>query len=158
MVKEKPIKGIWQFEGKHRFLSNFYPAQVCYEEQWYPAVEHAYQAAKTLDKDIRLAIAGLEKAGDAKRYGNGHKVQLREDWETIKLHLMYGLVMQKFIRHRELATMLLSTGDSYLEEGNYWRDTYWGVCNGVGYNHLGLILMDVRHHVRVFYRDRLLFQ
>lgn len=29
-------------------------------------------------------------------------------------------------------------------EENSWRDTYWGVCKGVGENHLGKILMKIR--------------
>ncbi len=30
------------------------------------------------------------------------------------------------------------------EETNTWHDTYWGVCNGVGKNMLGIQLMRVR--------------
>jgi hypothetical protein len=40
--------------------------------------------------------------------------------------------------------MLLLTGDEELIEGNFWGDVFWGVCNGVGKNHLGKILMEVR--------------
>lgn len=33
-------------------------------------------------------------------------------------------------------------------EGNQWHDTFWGVCNGVGQNNLGQILMNVRGILR----------
>jgi predicted NAD-dependent protein-ADP-ribosyltransferase YbiA (DUF1768 family) len=41
-----------------------------------------------------------------------------------------------------------ATGDRKLVEGNYWHDTFWGVCNGVGENYLGEILMHVRQELR----------
>ena len=31
-----------------------------------------------------------------------------------------------------------------LIEGNWWKDTYWGVCDGKGQNKLGELLMKVR--------------
>jgi predicted NAD-dependent protein-ADP-ribosyltransferase YbiA (DUF1768 family) len=43
---------------------------------------------------------------------------------------------------------LLETGDAELVEGNWWDDTFWGVCNGVGQNNLGKILMDTRRELR----------
>ena len=40
-------------------------------------------------------------------------------------------------------------GEEYLEEGNTWHDTYWGVCNGKGKNKLGKILMQVREELKL---------
>jgi len=37
------------FSGDYRWLSNFYPVDIEFESEHYPSVEHAYQAAKTLD-------------------------------------------------------------------------------------------------------------
>ena len=75
------------------------------------------------------------------------KVKLREDWEQVKLLVMEDLVRQKFSKD-PLKDRLLSTGSEYLEETNWWKDTYWGVCNGVGENILGQILMRVRDSLR----------
>uniref|UniRef100_UPI00345E83CD NADAR domain-containing protein n=1 Tax=uncultured Duncaniella sp. TaxID=2768039 RepID=UPI00345E83CD len=47
-----------------------------------------------------------------------------------------------------LAEKLIATGDAELVEGNYWHDTVWGVCDGVGENHLGKILMRVREELK----------
>ena len=47
-----------------------------------------------------------------------------------------------------LRKALLDTGDEYLEEGNTWRDEYWGVCNGIGKNRLGKLLMKIRDELR----------
>ena len=61
--------------------------------------------------------------------------------------LMKRLLKMKFAIP-ELKEMLLATGDEELVEGNYWRDTIWGVCDGVGENHLGKMLMEIREDLR----------
>jgi ribA/ribD-fused uncharacterized protein len=111
----------------------------------YPSVEHAYQAAKTLDDSQRERIGRCLKAGEAKRMGR--LVTMREDWDEVKIDVMRSLVEQKFTRHENLGNRLLDTGDQHLEEGNTWGDTFWGTCNGKGENHLGKILMEVREIV-----------
>lgn len=133
------------FHGEHRFLSNFWPAQVILDGVTYPTVEHAYVAAKTLDLDVREQIAAVEKPGDVKRFGR--KLTLRPDWEDVKLPVMIDLVHQKFAAP-DLQAMLIGTGDAELIEGNNWNDTFWGVCRGVGQNHLGKILMAERDKAR----------
>ena len=47
---------IGEFQGRYRFLSNFWPATVEFEGMTYPTVEHAYQSAKTLDMGERRRI------------------------------------------------------------------------------------------------------
>jgi ribA/ribD-fused uncharacterized protein len=141
---------ITAFTGKNRFLSNFSPSVVRFndiiDDREYPTVEHAYQAAKSIDYKTRREISRLDKPGDAKRKGN--KIKLRGDWEKIKLQVMEELVRQKFTRHALLRDKLLATGEEELIEGNNWGDHFWGCIqtNGGwhGYNHLGKILMKVR--------------
>jgi predicted NAD-dependent protein-ADP-ribosyltransferase YbiA (DUF1768 family) len=77
----------------------------------------------------------------------GRSVKLRPDWESIKLDVMETAVRIKFT-DPELAAKLIATGDEELIEGNWWNDTFWGVCNGVGENHLGKILMKVRADIK----------
>ena len=60
---------------------------------------------------------------------------------------MAALIAQKFDKG-ELALALKYTGDAELIEGNNWGDTFWGVCNGVGENHLGKLLMARRAQLR----------
>ena len=134
-----PING---FEGEFRFLSNFYPSVVKWDKKTYPTVEHAYQAAKTNIEKERSLIRKEPSPGRAKRLGK--KVTLRKDWENIKLSVMHDLILQKFSTDENLKQQLLSTGGCYLEETNSWGDTYWGVCDGIGKNILGKILMQVR--------------
>mgnify|MGYP001609457273 CR=1 FL=1 len=135
------MKIITEFQGDYRFLSNFWPASVMMHGLEYLSVEHAYQAAKTKDLAQREKIHLCVSPGQAKRMGR--YVTIRPDWERIKLDTMTHLVARKF-KHPTLAKALLATGDAELQEGNKWGDTYWGICNGRGENHLGKILMAVR--------------
>jgi len=135
------------FSAEYRFLSNFWPAVVEYEGITYPSVEHAYQAAKTLDRRERRRVAAIAEPGDAKRAGRALPNQ-RPDWEQVKLRVMEECVRYKFTRHAELRQRLLATGDAELIEGNTWNDRFWGVCDGQGENHLGKILMKVRAELR----------
>lgn len=140
-MSEHPIIA---FQGAYRFLSNFWPCRVKWATEYYRSVEHAYQAAKTMSPLEWEKIQNCVTAGDAKRMGR--KVTLRPDWDLDKMAVMLDLVRQKFT-DPILRQQLLSTGDAELIEGNYWHDTFWGVCNGVGENHLGKIIMQVRKEI-----------
>jgi ribA/ribD-fused uncharacterized protein len=143
-VRWQKVKMITEFQGEYRFLSNFWPCEVEYDGMIYPSVEHAYQAAKTLDIVQQSTIQHASTPGLAKKMGR--KVTMRRDWDKIKLGVMENLVRQKF-KNAKLKKQLLSTGTRILVEGNNWGDRYWGVSpveNGYGLNHLGKILMKVR--------------
>jgi len=150
---EKSPKIIDHFFGNYRFLSNFWPAEVIYDGFTFPSVEHAYQAAKSLDTLNLLyftttpppGIDGHSRvltAGEAKR--RGRTLNIRSDWEDVKISVMAALVYDKFYRHVDLREKLLDTKSSILVEGNTWGDRFWGVCGGEGQNHLGQILMNTR--------------
>lgn len=129
------------FEGKYAFLSNFYEHPISEGSLTFPTNEHYFQAMKTLDLTERIAITRAGTPGQSKRMGRS--VKLRSDWEDIKLSVMETALRLKFA-DPELAAMLKATGDEELVEGNWWNDTFWGVCNGVGENNLGKLLMKIR--------------
>lgn len=130
------------FRGEYRFLSNFYVAKLYWEGYYWPTSEHAFQAAKSLDPDYRWAVRNLATPGRAKRYGR--LANRRADWEDIKIDIMRKIVKAKFDQNPYLMHGLIATAPQELVEGNAWGDTFWGVCNGVGENHLGKILMEIR--------------
>lgn len=136
---------IESFSGEYEFLSNFYPAPLVYEGIAYRNSEAAFQAQKCKNAADRLQFKWLSP-GMAKRLGR--RVDLRPDWEEIKDAVMYEVCKAKFQQNPRLKDRLLATGDAYLEEGNTWNDTYWGVCRGVGENKLGYILMRLRDEFR----------
>lgn len=138
---------IKHFRDIYSFLSNFYYIRVEYEGVLYASVEHAYQAAKTLDLAERLTVQHAGHPGKAKRAGR--KVTLRSDWQEVKVGVMRDLLRHKF-RYPVLKALLLNTGDRALVEGNDWHDQFWGDCicplhvGKPGGNMLGKLLMEVR--------------
>lgn len=144
---------IKEFQGDYRFLSNFYPSEIDFEFRGNgfkglmraATVEHAYQAQKAANSFDALRIVGASTPGWAKKLGKA--IMLRPDWDAIKLGVMEELLRIKF-NNPVLAKMLLATGDHELVEGNWWNDTYWGVCKGVGQNNLGKLLMEIREEMR----------
>lgn len=140
-------KAIKSFDGEYKFLSNFFSAEVEFEGKVYPSSEHAYQAAKVLDEEIREEIRTASSASKSKRLGK--VVKLRPDWEEVKYDTMLAIVRDKFNRHADLAEQLLATGNAELIEGNTCGDKIWGVYNGEGTNWLGKILMQVRSELDI---------
>lgn len=138
---------IVEFDGQYAFLSNFYPSPFIHEGIVYPTNEHFFQAMKTLDIDERKKIAAAETPGLAKRMGRN--VQLRSDWEKVKVYYMELGLRLKFA-NKALAEKLIATGDEELVEGTKWHDNEWGSCscsrcvNILGKNKLGNLLMKVR--------------
>lgn len=134
-----------RFDGDYDFLSNFHMHPVTLDGVVYPSNEHAYQAAKTLDQAEREYVRTRTTPGLAKKAGR-RNVTLRPDWDQVKLGVMEDLCRQKF-QDPQLRKLLLATAPHDLVEGNWWNDTFWGVCNGRGENHLGQILMGIREEV-----------
>lgn len=141
-----------KFTGKYRFLSNFYPCYIPMDGLVYWSVEAAYQASKTLDVTERKSILDTCFISDwelaaraAKRMGK--EVTKRLDWDDIKLDVMYWLLQKKYGTY-PLSDMLLETGDSLLEEGNTYGDTFWGTVDGKGDNYLGRLLVIVREELQ----------
>ncbi len=149
---DKEIKG---FFDNCRFLSNFGPAKVFLDGEEYNSVENAYQAAK-YKKELRIYLmicSPREATAFAKENIDGKCSN--EEWENKKLEVMRKLLIQKFDKNLnpENYQKLLETGSKYLEETNYWGDTYWGVDKndakeyGNGKNNLGKLLMEIRNNI-----------
>ena len=129
------------FSGEYRWLSNFWVCEVEYDGVIWPSSEHAYQAAKSLDSEYKKQMLACNTPGQTKKLGK--KVELRSDWDEVKLGIMEEILRAKF-SNPQLREALLQTGTEELVEGNWWHDVYWGVCKGVGQNNLGKILMKLR--------------
>jgi len=137
--KERLENAISLFRGEYLFLSNFYEVDVTYEGFTYKNNEAAFQAQKDLSR--RSEFVDINPVS-AKRLGK--RVNLRSDWEKVKVDIMTQIVRCKFDQHPDLKQKLIDTGDRLLIEGNTWNDKFWGVCKGVGLNKLGEILMKIR--------------
>ncbi len=134
-----------RFRGNYHFLSNFFI------EPDGTFVERDFQAGKaTNDRDLQYILAAPAPSEAKKR---GRAVQVRRDWDSVKVDLMLRLVRGKFADHPILRTELLATDDALLVEGNWWHDNFWGTCTcpkcgDKGKNMLGIILHIVRYEIR----------
>lgn len=168
---------VYGFFDRHRYLSNFHLQPVEYEGITYPSNENAYHAAKLFPGDpqpllivedgipreiTRLDFVNLDP-NVSKQKGRG--INLRADWLSdlpledqiadsqgililqVRDKIMYDLNLSKFSQNTGLLKLLEETGDRYLEETNWWKDNYWGVCEGNGLNKLGRILMLIRSNL-----------
>lgn len=153
------MKGVRaSFRDDYNFLSNFYnfetpmrkviPLNDQPKVVFFKSVESFYMAMKTTNPLLRIKMSYASGA-EAKKLGRS--LDLREDWDDIKEDVMLYALRYKFSTlNPQLRQKLISTGDSYLQEGNWWNDKYWGVCLKTceGLNRLGNLLMKVREEIR----------
>lgn len=133
------------FRGAYYFLSNFYPAKVTYNNYTYQTSEHAFAAAKATNKTDHDYVAEAPTPADAKR--RGREIKCRPDWKKVRATIMADIVYYKFDQNSDICAKLKATGNAILIEGNWWKDTYWGVYKGEGKNMLGRIHMIVRNNL-----------
>lgn len=148
---------IREFRKEYGFLSNFAECEIDYNGHTYPSTEHAFMAQKSDEQVLHgdhpdklkwidwaeyCAISG-KSAGDIKR--EAREVELRSDWNDVKLQIMEDVLRIKF-NQEPFKSKLIATGTQEIQEGNTWKDLYWGVDlkTGVGENHLGKLLMKIR--------------
>ena len=143
------MKKIDKFIGEYEMFSNFYPCSITVDFTMYPTAEHAYQAMKSIDEEIRFKISKLDTPGKAKK--EGQRIKIRSDWEEVKLKEMMKILKKKFSKE-PFKSKLMNTKDSELVEGNYWHDNFWGSCTcercgNKGKNMLGLMLNVIRENL-----------
>jgi ribA/ribD-fused uncharacterized protein len=141
-----------EFKNEYAFLSNFFVRRITYQGIEFASNEHAFQAAKASTREEMIWVAEAPTPGKAKY--RGRQVTLRQDWESVKIRVMYEICKLKF-EIPTLRILLDQTGDKKLVEGNYWHDQFWGNClcpqhaDIEGHNYLGRILMHIRNAQKV---------
>ena len=74
-------------------------------------------------------------------------IDIVPEWKSIRIPIMRNLLEQKFSQS-PYKEQLMSTVGEYIQEGNYWGDTFWGVdltkSPPVGENILGQLIMNIR--------------
>lgn len=138
-------KGIYGFFGDYRYLSNFHVCNIEFDGFAYTSSEAAYMSCKTDSRIIKLSLTSMTPSQAKKA---GQSIKLIPNWESERLISMTRVLFAKFKQNPDLAILLKSTGDKYLEETNDWDDRFWGANQfGNGQNMLGRILMLVRENI-----------
>jgi len=150
--RQMPTIKFYEVTDAYGFLSNFDRRPIYREGKIWPTAEHAYQAQKFLDPELRNTIRGTirgsireEKDPNiAKKIADQHKEDIREDWEDIKIAVMCAVLKDKLSQYTELKQQLLNTGQSEIIEYTE-KDKFWGrgAC-GAGHNYLGKLWMFLR--------------
>ena len=132
-----------QFKGEYAWLSNFAPVEIEYEGRTYPSLEHAYQAARSIDPSWKDYCASGVSSGNVKR--KSKNIIYSADWMEVRVAVMKELCIKKYA-DPDYKAKLLATGSLEIIEGNTWGDTFWGVDirTGEGLNILGKIIMEIR--------------
>lgn len=153
-----------RFKDDYRWLSNFWIVPITAFGLGIDSVEHGYQAAKAKDLSDRAEILTAATPGKAKRLGQ--QIEVRDDWDAIKIPVMRTLLRRKYA-NLEMKQKLLGTGTELLIEGNDWGDTFWGCIREkltlaldepverrvspargwLGLNNLGKLTMDIRREI-----------
>lgn len=135
------------FSGDLMFLSNLYACEIPMNVLGHPFVfgsaEAAFQAGKCLDPGHVQLFTRVADGAAAKKLGE--RVPPRKDWDMYRLAWMKQVLTCKFTRNPELMKKLIDTYPLPLTNTNTWGDTFWGVCQGVGEDHLGRLLTQLRN-------------
>lgn len=125
-------------DGKsHSETDNFLPCEFTINGTTYPSVENYFQCAKTTNDADRAKVLKSGTGGSA--WSAGQHVQIRSDWESIKVNEMYNGNLAKFQQNDNLRKPLVESGDGQiLFRGS---TSFWNKWNG-------LILERIRAELR----------
>lgn len=134
-------------------FSNFSEDPVTYQGTVYKTSEHAFQSQKPMYKKDSERIAACDTPMECAKMGRDRSIQIVPDWDTVRLAVMWEVLLCKFTQNKEAQRALLSTGDAYLEERTK-NDSYWASgddnAGGTGKNMLGKMLVEVRTVLRKY--------
>jgi predicted NAD-dependent protein-ADP-ribosyltransferase YbiA (DUF1768 family) len=135
-------EGFFLSNGKKRKIPDAFDTELIYSYS-----ENAYQSSKFADIEIRKLFCNITFI-EAINLAWEKRDKIKTNWEEIKLFEMERVLKLKFT-DSDLRLRLVETEEKYLEETNHWGDVFWGVCNGVGENNLGKILMKIRNDLNL---------
>lgn len=129
---------------------NFSSFQVEYCGMVWPTNEHLYQASHFFDSDPYLVeqIRNARSAHDAYKIAKANAHLAPENWDDMKVDIMYEFCRLKLEQHSYVRQKLLETGDLEIVEDSP-KDDFWGWGqNRDGRNELGKIWMRLREELR----------
>jgi ribA/ribD-fused uncharacterized protein len=114
-------------DGKvHEECDNFSVDYFDVDGVKYPTAEHYFQCQKTFVQEERDEILAKNNAINAWVLGN--KVNLRPDWERIKVRVMYEGNKARFEQNPDIAKSLCSTKGRIKMSGS---TSFWNHWNGL---------------------------
>lgn len=135
-------------DAPYNCFSNFSRHAVELDGQYWPTVEHYFQAQKFLGTQYAEVIRNAPSPVEAARLGQTRELPLRRNWRHIKEGIMLKCVLHKFQTHAAIRSILLGTGNRLIVED--WPHDYYWSCGAdmSGKNRMGHTLMTVRALLR----------
>ena len=137
------------FIGNKAWLSNMsiFPKPIVINGEAINSSESYYMSRKVIDPSIRRIIVHMNPY-EAKKYCSPYskRITLRDDWnDELRLKVMKEALDIKFsIPYYRIKLLLHS---EYISEINGHGDTFFGICNGKGKDHLGRLIREKREEV-----------
>ena len=129
-------------------LGTFAPYGFELENQYWPTVEHYYQAMKFENEAAREQVREAQSPQQARKRGRNRFKRIRKDWKSVKATVMTRGIYIRAKTHPELADQLLGTERRKLVENSTY-DFFWGCGRDRrGQNQYGKVLMNVRDKLR----------
>ena len=101
----------YKVNGEYGCFSNFSNHGFELENKYWKTSEHYFQAKKFAGTEHEEEIRQANTPMEAAKIGRDRNRPLRRDWEEVKDDVMKKAVLEKFIAHKEIKEILLSTGD-----------------------------------------------
>jgi len=145
------------FREENAWLSNMTSVPILYKGHTFNSTEAAFMWEKDPNGTVEtpegvipwLQFCLTQPPNIVKK--KSREVKLREDWNDVKLKIMYDVLVIKFSQPYFM-TKLLATENQNIVEGNFWNDRFWGVDVKVtpneGENWLGRLIMDIRNKIQ----------
>lgn len=141
----------YKINDEYGCFSNFSHHQFIINGKIWRTSEHYFQAQKFHNSKYEEIIRSLDSPMKAAEMGRDRNLPLRKDWEDVKYSVMKKANFEKFKQNAEIREILFSTGNEEIIE-NTVHDYYWGCGkNGTGKNILGIILMEVREELYLYF-------
>lgn len=138
-------------------LGTFSEHSILLDNEYWPSVEHYYQAMQFEEADLQDRIRQAPTPKEAVKIGDpGFPMKLlnklwqkpRADWARLRSIYMTRALYIKCKAYDEVAQRLLETGDVHLLETSQY-DYYWGCGRDQrGENMYGQVLMNIRERLR----------
>ena len=104
-------------------LGNFYPCEFVINDETWNSTEQYYQAMKS--DDIYYRTKMKKETDGLECWKMGQTVRIRDDWDKVKVDLMYKANLAKFEQNKKLRDVLTSTKG----EISLYGDLYWNYVN-----------------------------
>jgi uncharacterized protein len=147
-VAARPARNfIWLWEEPFRDFLPTAMIGIDLDGASWPSVQHYFHAQKTTDSAVREHIRAAATPEDALLRFRESKAKQSANWNTKCDAIMRRALLAKFQQHKILHEILLGTNDATLVSDSNC-DSYWLERNGVQFNTLGRMIMEIRSELR----------